>query len=334
MGSHLARALLERDCCKVRVVDLSMDKLPEKHERLEKIEASVDDGGVIAEVVSWSDIVVSATAICNPAVYNTDPAAVIQANFTHLEPLVKRCARSGKRLIHFSTCEVYGHPQRSPSGQILPMNEDSTPLTMGPISKERWSYAAAKQLLERLIYGCGRHEGLDYTIVRPFNVIGPRMDYMPGVDGEGTPRVLACFMRALLFREPLRLVDGGRARRAFSYVTDFTDAVVRIIERPSACQRQIINIGCPDNDITIKELAVRLREKYAAMCAVPPSAIVSVSSEEFYGPGYEDVERRIPDIDKARALLDWEPRTPIDEMLGPIIEDYVTRYAPFCPAKS
>lgn len=327
LGSHLARALLDGSGCLVRVVDRSMDKLPETHPRLEKIEASINDGDLVDDVVGWSDIIVSATAICNPAVYNTDPTAVIHANFTHIEPLVRRCARRGNRLIHFSTCEVYGHPERSPSGKILPMNEDATPLTMGPISMERWSYAAAKQLLERLIHGYGRHEGLDYTIVRPFNVIGPRMDYMPGVDGEGTPRVLACFMRSLLFGEPMRLVDGGRARRAFSYVSDFTDAVVRIVERPEACRRQIINIGCPDNDITIRDLAMRLRDKYAAVCKKPLSDIVSVSAGEFYGEGYEDVERRIPDIAKARALLDWEPRTAVDEMLEPIIEDYVARYA-------
>ena len=91
------------------------------------------------------------------------------------------------------------------------MVEDETALFLGPVARERWTYAAAKQLLERVIWAHGRHGGLPFTIVRPFNVIGPRMDFIPGVDGEGIPRVLACFLNALMRRDA---VAAGRRRPA------------------------------------------------------------------------------------------------------------------------
>src|SRR4029078_2433029 len=97
--------------------------------------------------------------------------------------------------------------------------------------------------------------GLRFTIVRPFNVIGPRMDFIPGVDGEGLPRVLACFMPALMSGSPLQLVDGGRARRSFLDVGEFVAAIERILARPEACQGEILNLGNPRNDVTIGALA-------------------------------------------------------------------------------
>jgi UDP-apiose/xylose synthase len=128
-------------------------------------------------------------------------------------------------------------------------------LVLGPIHQQRWTYACAKQLLERRIWALGAERDLDFTIVRPFNVIGPRMDFIPGIDGEGVPRVLARFMHALLLGRPLELVEGGMQRRSFVTVDDICDAVLRIVERPKVCRQQIVNGGNPDNDVSIAELA-------------------------------------------------------------------------------
>lgn len=207
------------------------------------------------------------------------------------------------------------------------MNEDRSPLVLGPVGRERWTYACAKQLLERLIWACGRHRDLPFTIIRPFNVIGPRMDFLDGFDGEGTPRVLACFMRALLLGEPLALVDGGQQRRSFIYISDFVDAVVRVIERPDTCMGEIINIGNPVNDMTFAELAERMAAVFRQRHA-PDRSFVSeaVPAESFYGPGYDDADHRVPDIGKATRLLDWRPVTTLDQMLPGIVDDYVSRY--------
>jgi UDP-apiose/xylose synthase len=269
------------------------------------------------------------TALCNPALYNTVPLEVIDANYTHLLPWVKRCAERGVRLVHFSTSEVYGRMAIHTSGErTTEMNEEATGLFLGPVDCERWSYACAKQLLERVIWAYGRHQNLSFTIVRLFNVIGPRMDFLPGEDGEGTPRVLASFMNALLRGEELPLVDGGRRRRTFMSTADLVEALLRIVERPQACRGQILNLGNPANDVSIRELGEMLAGEFAARVPdAPVGRFRDVTAEELYGAGYDDSEERIPDIGKARALLEWEPEETLGDMLPSIVDDYVVRYA-------
>jgi UDP-apiose/xylose synthase len=278
-------------------------------------------------------LALSLNALCTPALYNTSPLEVIDASFTDLVPVVKACAKAGRHLVHFSTCEVYGRVSLDGEGRpAVAMNEDSGGLFLGPVSRERWSYACAKQLLERVVWAYGEHGGLAFTIVRPFNVIGPRMDFLPGVDGEGVPRVLPCFMNALLRREELRLVDGGRKRRSFVSVREFVDAVLRIVLAPSACRGEIVNLGNPRNDVSIREFAEVLASVFAARVeGARPARFRSVTAEEFYGAGYDDTEARIPDIRKAGRLLGWEPRETLGDMLPGIVDDYVKRYGSLLP---
>jgi UDP-apiose/xylose synthase len=340
LGSHLVTALLRRDDVELEAVDLTFNKLdtqpPAAERRLRRVVASVGAPGLIDGVTARNETVVSMTALCNPSLYNTQPLEVIDANYTDLVPLVQACAARGRRLVHFSTCEVYGRAGLDVAGvPAARMNEETTGFFLGPVSHERWTYAAAKQLLERLIWAHGAHargqdgkDGpLDFTIIRPFNVIGPRMDFLPGVDGEGIPRVLASFMGALLRGDPLPLVDGGRQRRSFISVQEFTDAVVRVIERPEACRGQVLNLGNPENDVSIRELALALARAYVrCVPGAPEPTFAEVAAEAFYGPGYDDTRERIPDVGRARRLLDWAPRTTLAEMLPAIVEDYVARY--------
>ena len=322
LGSHLAEALASRTGLAVEVVDTSLHKI-ERQQDLRLTQASVRDPGLLEAVVRRSDVVISLTALCNPSLYNTRPVEVIEANFSELAPLARLCREAGRWLIHFSTCEVYGRGEEQ--GELA-MQEDSSPLVLGPVQSERWTYACAKQLLERLLWAEGKHEGLAFTIIRPFNVIGPRMDYLPGIDGDGVPRVLASFISALLRGEPLRLVDGGRQRRAFMHVSDLVQAVLRVLERPAVCSGQIFNLGHPGNDISIRVLADKLAALYQARCGGPPPRLEEVSAEELYGAGYDDVLRRLPDIGKAQRLLEWQPRLGLDEMLADTLEDYLSRY--------
>jgi UDP-apiose/xylose synthase len=331
LGSHLVPALLARRDCRIDAVDVTFDKLGRTPAgRVQRIKARLDRPGLLEEITERCQIVVSLTAICTPARYNRDPLAVIEASYSDLVPLVQLCTAAERWLVHFSTCEVYGRRALDVEGQPSPrMNEEETALFLGPVHRERWSYACAKQLLERVIWAHGRHAGLPFTIIRPFNVIGPRMDFVPGIDGEGVPRVLASFMAALLRGEPLPLVDGGHQRRSFVSVEDFVDGVVRILERPQACQGEIVNLGHPANDVSVRVLAEALREVYARLVPdAPLSSVNEVSAEAFYGPGYDDTPERVPDIAKAERLLGWQPRTTLAEMLPDIVADYVARYAP------
>jgi UDP-apiose/xylose synthase len=208
--------------------------------------------------------------------------------------------------------------------------EDHTQMIVGPVQAQRWCYAVAKQLYERTLYAWGMQKGLKYSIIRPFNFIGPQMDYIPGVDGEGVPRVLACFMKALLSNTPLKLVDGGMSKRCFTYIDDAVDAVAALLRNPEMSRNQIFNIGNPSNEITIKDLAHLMIALYNELTVDIPhqkeNVVENVSSLEFYGEGYEDSDRRIPDISKAMRLLGWNPKVNLETALRKTIQAYVAQY--------
>jgi len=328
IGSHLVPGLLERFDCQIDAVDVDLTKLECTDPLVRRIEARVEDPRLIEEITSRCQVVISLTALCNPAQYSTIPLEVIDASFTHLLPLVTRCAERKLRLIHFSTAEVYGRRALDAQGEPTErMSEDDSCFLLGPVERERWTYACAKQLLERVIWAHGRHGALPFTIIRPFNTIGARMDYLPGIDGEGTPRVLACFMSALLRGQPLPLVNGGQQRRAFMDVSDMVEAICCVLERPKQSNGQIFNLGNPDNDVSIAELGRMLADAFAPLMPErEPARFEAVSAEAVYGPGYDDTRERTPDVSKAQQLLGWKPRKSLSEALPSIVRDYAERY--------
>jgi UDP-apiose/xylose synthase len=206
------------------------------------------------------------------------------------------------------------------------MQEETTHFILGPVAKQRWTYACAKQLMERVVYAYGHEQGLEYTIVRPFNFIGPRMDYLPTIEGDGTPRVLACFMDALVFHKPLQLVDGGHHRRVFTGIDDAVDAVLRMVHRPEKCRGKIFNIGNPANEVSIRELAELMQKLYPEVSGQTLNkkcVLRDVGADEFYGPGYDDSDRRIPDITLAKKLLGWQPQTSLTDALKKAMTGYI-----------
>ncbi len=345
IGSHLLERLLQHTSWYVYGIDRSDARIAHLlgHERLhfECMDASCTDR--VRPFIEKSDAVVSLIALCNPSLYNTVAREVIDANFLQPYEIVKLCERTNTWLVHFSTSEVYGktpaalgvaagsEPQREHDEGLL--HEEHSPCIYGNVQAQRWSYACAKQLLERTIYAMGKESGLPYTVVRPFNFLGPRMDYIPGIDGEGIPRVLACFMEALLFQKPLQLVDGGKNRRVFTYIDDAIDAVMCILQRPQQAMGEIFNIGHPDNEASIEELADMMIELYSRLR--PEYAGYTFTKEwidagRFYGEGYEDSDQRRPDISKARTRLQWEPRTSLYDTLYYTMAAYIRQYAEFC----
>ncbi len=343
IGSHLLDALLKRESTSVVGWDYDHSRIGHLlgHERLVLRGADLYAGDSEAQLrddVRYCDAVINLAAICNPSQYNTRPLGVIRSNFIDAMRTVDLCAEQGRWLIHVSTSEVYGRTLASYTGDteysdplLYELDEDRTPFTLGPVQNQRWSYACAKQLMERYVYAHRFEHGMPFTIIRPLNFFGPRMDFLPGIEGEGIPRVLACFLSALLRDEPLQLVDGGQARRVVTGIDDAIDAFLRILDRREVAEGEIFNIGNPANETTIRELAERMRRIFAEVVGDArylDHPLHNVAGADFYGPGYEDSDRRLPRIEKARSLLGWEPVVPLDAVLRQTIVHYVHKYWP------
>jgi len=287
----------------------------------------------LKKLIMRSDTVVNLAAICNPSEYIKQPVNTINSNFTDAQDCIKYCVEGGAHLIHFSTCEVYGRTLKSyglpDTEENYILDEETTPMIMGPVSAQRWCYACAKQLVERLVYAHGSENNLKFTIIRPYNWIGPRMDYIPGVDGkdDGQPRVLASFMTALMKGEQIVLVNGGEVYRTFCYVEDATDAVVRCIDNPDKSSGHTFNVGNPQNNIQVKELAKLMSEMYTKITGKETMGTKDISGEEYYGKGYEDSDLRIPSMKLVKQQIGWEPKTSLKEAMEMTMKVFIEKYA-------
>lgn len=338
IGSHLSRHLVGRGFDLV-CVDTHSDKIGDLLGRpgFRFVQRDVRDPGLdLAGLVDWADVVVDLIAYANPGIYIQKPLDVFRLNFTENLRIAEACSARGRRLVQFSSCEVYGKtaarsiPDKLVDAEdpaLATFSEDASDFILGPVGRHRWIYACAKQLLERVLHAYGLEGRLVYTVVRPFNFIGPMLDYLPSAAGDGFPRVFPQFMEALLRRTPMKLVDGGAHRRCYTHIDDAIDCIARIVENPGGvCDGQTFNVGSPGNEVSIRGLAGLMREIYAAELGLPESAlpgIVDVPAREFYGEGYDDSDRRIPDIGKARALLGWEPRLSLRETVARSMRAYM-----------
>lgn len=323
IGCHLLDAILTRTKWRVFGVDLDFYRIQHRlnDERCEFMVADLADKSVVERIAKYP-IVVNLAAICVPSRYMAEAPEVIRSNYDHPAALADACAKSGSWLIHFSTSEIYGRTSAD-SGLLV---EDESELTFGPVTASRWSYATAKLLTERYIAGL---QNLKWTVVRPFNFVGPYMDFMPGVDGSGIPRVLANFSSALVRGESLKLVNGGVAKRSFTSVFDAVDFMFALFETGDVAFSQAFNIGNPDNELTIAELANKMRKIFAEIKSVNVDMIPEpevVSGVDYYGEGYEDSMRRLPSVEKAKRLLGFKAKTPIDVVLRESLTWFVNHY--------
>lgn len=337
IGANLTERLVKDGVHQVTALDIEREKLDDTAGPLgfHYIDFDIrNNEDELERLTAEHDLVVDLVAMANPSLYVSNPIDVFKLNFTENLKIAEFCVKHQKRIVQFSTCEVYGITAARAFGKDskdypMPFSEDETPLIMGPIRNHRWIYASAKQLLERVLHAYGIEQGLNYSIIRPFNFIGPRIDYLPS-EQTGNPRVFSHFMNALLYGTPMKLVDGGTNFRAYTYIDDAVDCIVKIIDNPGGvCDREIFNIGTPENEITIKYMAQRMREIFDEKFRQPGDPdpeIIDVSSEEFYGKGYEDCDRRIPNVDKARRLLGWDSKHDFDSVLYHTMKYFVEKH--------
>jgi nucleoside-diphosphate-sugar epimerase len=323
IGHHLTRYIMERTDWHVYGMDMHTDRvLPfMAHPRFHFFEGDITINKEWIEYhVRKCDVVLPLVAIATPATYVREPLRVFELDFEANLPVVRHCVNYGKRVVFPSTSEVYGMCTDEA------FDPESSNLIYGPINKPRWIYACAKQLMDRVIHAYGLQEGLRYTLFRPFNWIGPGLDSLH-TPKEGSSRVITQFLGHIVRGEPIRLVDGGSQKRSFTYVDDGIDALVKIIANVDGiADAKIYNIGNPGNDYSVRALAEMMLALAKGMPEYRENAgrvrLVEVASETYYGAGYQDVLRRVPDISRTTADLGWRPLVGMEAALTALFAYY------------
>jgi len=323
IGHHLSKRILESTDWEIYGMDMRCDRISDElnHDRFHFFEGDITINREWIEYhVKKCDVVLPLVAIATPATYVTNPLGVFELDFEANLAIIRDCLKHQKRVVFPSTSEVYGmcedenfHPYESN-------------LILGPISKPRWIYSCSKQLLDRVIAAYGQQNGLKYTLFRPFNWIGSGLDSLH-TKKEGSSRVVTQFLGHIVRGEDIQLVDGGLQRRSFTDVSDGISALVKIIENKNeVAQGKIYNIGNPQNDLSIKELAsimlnmAQLYPEYEEQAR--KVNIIEVNSTEYYGEGYQDIKSRVPSIENTKKELGWTPTVSLETALEKIMHTY------------
>jgi nucleoside-diphosphate-sugar epimerase len=329
IGHSLTRSILADTNWQVYGMDIGDDRIAEQlgHPRFHFLEGDIAINREWIEYhVKKCDVVLPLVAIATPRDYVQDPLRVFELDFEENLRIVRYALKYGTRVVFPSTSEIYGMCEDDA------FNEETSNLVLGPISKHRWIYSCSKQLLDRVIWAYGQQQGLRFTLFRPFNWVGPNLDHIETAK-EGSSRVVTQFLGHLMRGEPLRLVDGGAQRRCITDIRDGVDALMRILRNEGGrADGRILNIGNPRNDCSIAELAnlmIDILAGFDRWRAIRKTAVIEkVSSEEYYGEGYQDIYTRVPDITNARECLGWEPHYSLREALTYTVEHYVGAASP------
>jgi UDP-glucose 4-epimerase len=303
IGSHLAEALLDRGFRVEVIDDLSTGSI----QNIEHLKGkpgfsyvldSVMNRSLMMELVDRAEVVFHLAAAVGVRLIVESPVRTIETNIKATELVLELAAKKRTKVLVVSTSEVYGKLDKERFGE-----EDD--LVLGPTSRARWCYAASKTIDEFLAKAYFREKGVPVVIARVFNTIGPRQT---GQYGMVVPR----FIQQALRGEPITVYGDGAQRRSFTWVGDVVGAFLALMEQPAA-HGEVFNVG-HDRDISILELARMVKEMTASR-----SEIVFVPYDQAYEEGFEDMQRRFPDISKIRKLIGYRPSLDLREIIERII---------------
>jgi UDP-glucose 4-epimerase len=303
IGSHLCELLLHKGHHVVAIDNLSTGRLDNIQHLLpipsfQFVRETINNSQVLDRLTSEADILIHLAAVVGVKLIVEDPVNTIATNIMGTEAVLTTANRYGCKVMLASTSEVYG------KGAKVPFNEDDD-CVMGPTSHSRWAYATSKAIDEFLGLAYHSQFGLPVVVMRFFNTIGPRQT---GRYGMVVPR----FVRQALIGEPITIYGDGEQSRCFADVADIIGAIIKLSSHPGAVG-QVFNIGSTE-EVSIRQLAERVIAATGSQ-----SKIVYVPYEEAYAPGFEDMRRRVPDLDKVHQLIGYEPQYSLDETLGRVI---------------
>lgn len=305
IGSHLAEALLSQGHQVTVVDDLSTGRFRNiahltGHPKFSFAIETITNETVMDRLASQCDVIFHLAAAVGVKLIVERPVHTIETNVLGTDMVLRLANRYRPKVLIASTSEVYGKGMRVPFGE-----EDDR--VIGPTSKSRWAYATSKAVDEFLALAYHQTKKVPVVVVRFFNTVGPRQT---GRYGMVIPR----FVDWALAGEPIQVYGTGSQSRCFCNVADSVRAIIGLVNEPAA-EGEIINVGT-DEEVTIEDLAHQIKAMIGSS-----SEIVHVPYDEAYAPGFEDMQRRVPDISKIRRLTGWQPEMALEETLAQVIAD-------------
>jgi UDP-glucose 4-epimerase len=306
IGSHLSDKLLAEGHEVTVIDDLSTGRYSniahlEDRPGFRLIIESVLNAGLMERLIRETDRVYHMASAVGVRLIMEQPVKTIETIFHGTDAVLKYCSRYRKRVLIPSTSEVYG------KGITVPFSEDDDLLT-GGTDKHRWAYACAKTLDEFLALAHWKETQLPVVVCRLFNTVGPRQT---GQYGMVVPR----FVHAALRNEAIEVHGDGSQSRCFGHVADVIEGLTRLIETPS-CFGTVVNLGNSE-EVSILGLAQRAIELTGST-----SEIRFISYDEAYGAGFEDMQRRVPNLEKAKRLIGYQPTRTLDNIINDVAAEY------------
>lgn len=305
IGSHLAEALLADGHDVAVIDDLSTGSIENiahlknrPHPRFSYVIDTVTNEPLLAELIDACDVVYHLAAAVGVRLIVEEPVRTLETNVHGTEVVLKHANKKKKLVVVASTSEVYG------KSAAVPFREDGD-LTLGPTVKHRWAYACSKAIDEFLALAYWKERKLPVIVARFFNTVGPRQTGRYGM-------VVPNFVRQALAGQPITVYGDGTQSRCFGYVGDVVWALVRLVQEPGAIG-QVFNIG-NDQEITIRALAERIKARTGSA-----SEIVTIPYEAAYEAGFEDMNRRVPDLSKLKALIGYQPCVGLDQIIEEVV---------------
>lgn len=309
IGSHLSDYLIRQGHHVHAVDNLSTGRLENIQHLLDypSFTHTVDtilDYKMLEPHVESCERIVHLAAAVGVKLIMEEPVETVVTNVQGAQNVLKLANHYRKKVLVASTSEVYGKSMDN-NGAITMLHEDDD-WTLGPTTKRRWAYACSKAIDEFLAMAYHEEKQMPVVIARFFNTVGPRQTARYGM-------VIPNFVQRALKDEPIQVHGDGEQSRCFSHVSDVVRAVVGLLDTPEA-EGQVFNIG-GNEEITMNALAHRVRE-----LAGSESEIIHIPYEQVYGQGFEDMQRRTPDISKLRATINYEPTFSTDDILRSVID--------------
>jgi UDP-glucose 4-epimerase len=300
IGSHLADALIARGDQVVALDNFSTGSTANiKHitKNLEIIDGDIRNTELINETIKDVDLVLHMAAALGVNTILESPLESISTNIAGSEVVLNAAANYKKRILIASTSEIYGKNPKQPLNEL----DDRV---VGSPQKIRWSYSDAKAIEEAMAFSLNQEKGLKVTTARLFNTVGPRQSAQYGM-------VVPRFVKAALKNEPINIYGDGTQSRVFCHVQDGIEALLGLVAIDETIN-EVYNVG-GTGEITIKQLAETIIKQTNSK-----SSIEYIPYEKAYAPGFEDMQRRVPDISKIKEAIKWQPQRDLTQIISDV----------------